>query len=44
MVSEEYFVSPQINAAPQCGHARVAGAILHNNTINFIKDKRQLHC
>ena len=27
MVSEECFVSPQINAAPQCGHAKVAGAI-----------------
>ena len=37
MVSEECFVSPQINAVPQCGHARVAGAILHKNAINLKK-------
>ena len=26
MASEEYFVFPQINASPQCGHVKVAGA------------------
>ena len=39
MVSEECFVYPQINATPQCGHAKDAGVILHKNTF-FIYKRR----